>query len=107
LKTEPEPEVRREVLPSLARFSFGEVSDLYTEIAMTHEVGDAWELEALGLVADRDVEHAARHLREQYDAPALEWDARFAAWMWRAHPPSAVREFAARALSQELSFDER
>lgn len=107
LKTEEEPEVRREVLPSIARFSFGEVSDLYTEVALAHEVGDAWELEALGLVADRDVEHVARHMREANDAPATEWDARYAEWMWRVHPPSAAGDFYERASSGELSFEER
>jgi len=107
LKEEENAEVRREALLWLADYEFGEMSDLFAELAVMHEPGDRWYLEAIGIAVGDEAEHALAHLAPEIGDVPLRWDERYEELMWRLHPPSLLPAFDARARSPQLSRELR
>ena len=54
LASDPSAKVRRECAISLAHLKGPEKSKLWASLAMRHEAGDRWSLEALGIAASGD-----------------------------------------------------
>jgi putative membrane-bound dehydrogenase-like protein len=99
------PQVRRECALALRHCKSPDAADLWAELAMQHDGGDRWYLEALGIGADK------------------QWDAYFAAWLakasdnwtgpaghdivWRSRAKAAIPLLAKLILDPSTKQDER
>lgn len=108
LARDASPAVRREVAILLRDVPLEESRDLMLELARQYEGGDRWELEAYGLAAEGEEEAVYELLKDELgSADPSTWSEPWADLVWRLHPVAAVDDLKARALSPELSGEEK
>ncbi len=100
--------VRREVAVSLRDVNYSEKKDLLLALAESFAAGDRIYLEALGTATKGNEAELYRAIQESWgEGNPATWSPRFAQIAWRLHPIHAVSEFATRALTPELSYEDR
>ncbi|CAN5839686.1 hypothetical protein BH24BAC1_BH24BAC1_22010 [soil metagenome] len=107
LSKDPSPAVRREVAVALRDLPFEKVKELAVALAEQYDGQDRWYLEALGLALAGKEAQAYPLLQASLGGEALRWNPRFEGLAWRLHPVAAIDAFKARALSSQLSEEQR
>jgi len=107
LANDPSPAVRREVALSLRDLSLDESKPVILKLVDAFEPDDRWYLEALGTASEGKEEAIWNAVSEKADSDPIEWSGATAAMAWRLHPPSAIESLKQRALSDQLSPDQR
>ncbi|MEE2888158.1 MAG: c-type cytochrome, partial [Planctomycetota bacterium] len=101
------PAVRREVALSLRDVAWTNCRDLLVKLAKGYDGTDRWYLEALGTAATSKEAALYAVLRKQQPDDPTRWSPAFASIAWRLHTASAVKDLHARALSPQLTREER
>jgi len=97
------PLVRREVATLLREVPFEAKRAALVELMQRLDPDDRTMVEALGLACEGDEERALRLSSELWRATGpLAWPRAHARLAWRLHPASAVSDFVARAMAQDL-----
>lgn len=107
LSKDPSPAVRREVAVALRDLPFEKTKDLALALAEQYDGQDRWYLEALGLALAGKEAQAYPLLQASLGGEPLRWSPQFEGLAWRLHPVAAVDAFKARALSAQLSEEQR
>ncbi|NOY43759.1 MAG: dehydrogenase, partial [Planctomycetes bacterium] len=107
LAADPSPAVRREVALAMRDVPLDECQDILLRIAEGFDGEDRWYLEAFGTGCDGKEEALYTVLQKKLGAAPTQWDERFAGLVWRLHPVGAIEPLAARALSGDLTKQQR
>ncbi len=107
LASDPSPAVRREVALALRDTPLDKCQDILIQLASAHDGKDRWQLEALGIGCEGKEDAIYPALQEELGAAPERWDSRFAGLIWRLHPTGAIDALTTRALSQELTEQQR
>jgi putative membrane-bound dehydrogenase-like protein len=99
--------VRAEVALTLRDESAEKAIPSLLKIAKKFDGKDRTYLEAFGLGSKGKEAAVYTAIHKELGAPALQWTDAFAWLAWRLHPPAAVRDLRARALSGSLSNEQR
>ncbi len=101
------PAVRREVAVSLRGVPAAQSLGILAELARRYDGSDRSYLEALGLGSTGKEQELWQQLRQHEPGDPAAWSDAFAKITWRLHPPAAVPDVKARALSSALTPAQR
>lgn len=105
LVADQDPHVRREAAIALRHQKHPEAAALWTELARQHPAGDRWNLEALGIGADRQWNSFftafAKETGNPLQMPAYE------EIVWRARTTAAIPYLAQLAVNEQRTMKER
>ena len=108
LSADSDPGVRRDVALALRDLPAEKTQEIFASLASLVDVNDKNSLEAIGLGAARQESEIWSHLKKKMGAGnPLKWDERFVKLTWRLWPVASVDDLKARAMSKELSAEER
>ncbi len=107
LASDSSPAVRREVALAMRDVPLDECRDVLVQLATGFDGRDRWYLEALGTACEGKEDGLYSLLQQKLGAPPLEWDERYAGLIWRLHPSGAIEPLAIRALSGDLTKQQR
>lgn len=99
--------VRREVAVTLRDVPAPESLPILLKLARGFDGSDRAYLEAFGLGCEGKEAAVYAELAKEMGGEATAWSDAFAWIAWRLHPAAAVADFKARALSKDLSDDQR
>jgi HEAT repeat protein len=100
--------VRREVIASLSDMPYETARPLLLKLAGTFDGNDRWYLEALGKAVEGHEEDFYSEVKKTLKQQASStWSKPMAMLAWRLHPPSSVKDLAARASDPALNDKER
>lgn len=106
MATDDSAAVRREVAVTLRDVPAEKSVPILIKLAKGFDGEDRSYLEAFGLGSEGKENHIYPEIAENIDKP-LEWSDATAWLAWRLHPPAAVEAFKTRALSEDLSEEQR
>jgi putative membrane-bound dehydrogenase-like protein len=106
MAADPAPMVRREIALSLRDVSVGSALPHLVTIAKQFDGKDRAYLEAFGLGCTGKEAEVYDALRKEMTAAPEAWTDAFAWLAWRLHPPQALADQKARALSAKVSPDQ-
>ena len=105
---DPSPALRREVALAMRDIPFARAKEVLVEVAKGYDGSDRYYLEALGTGAtNKESKLYDVLLSELGSQDATNWSQAFANIAWRLHPEQSAKAFTARALSDNLSEDDR
>ncbi|MCM8537779.1 MAG: NPCBM/NEW2 domain-containing protein [Lentisphaeraceae bacterium] len=107
LSADPSIAVRREVALAMRNLSLEQSKDILLKIAEQYDGKDRWYLEALGTGCAKKEKEMYQIIHAKLGSAALKWSKAFADIAWRLHPEQSLADFTTRALSKEISYDER
>ncbi len=108
LVKDPSAAVRREVAVSLRDVPLNKSGDVLTSLSKMYNGEDRSYLEALGIAMDGRQDQAYALLKSAMGSAApTQWSQPFADLTWRLHPAAAINGLKTRAMSAELSEEER
>jgi len=104
---DPSPAVRRAVAVSLRDIPLAESREVLRQLYRGFDGQDRWYLEALGIGLEGKEAAFYESIRKTEPDNPLEWSKTFAALAWRLHPEAALDDFRTRALSDQLTAEQR
>ena len=107
MASDASPAVRREVALTLRDVPAAQSVAILAIIGKQYDGKDRSYLEAFGLGCSGKEAQVYAELAKSMGGPAESWSDAFAGIAWRLHPPEAVTDLKARALSSALSKDQR
>jgi putative heme-binding domain-containing protein len=107
LSTDSSAAVRREVAVTLRDLPAAQAMPILIKLAQGFDGRDRAYLEAFGLGCEGKEAAVYATLSPLMGGPAESWSDAFAWIAWRLHPAAAVADFKARALSAQLSPEQR
>ncbi len=100
--------VRREVALSLRDLPLSKCREIFVKLATSYDGHDRWYLEALGIAADGRQDEIYPLLQSTMGTiPPARWNQAFADLTWRLHPAAAVENLKIRAMSADVTEEER
>lgn len=105
---DPDPAIRREAALSLRDIDFNQCRDALCRLAKAYDGKDRYMLEAIGTACTGKEMEAYRIFRRDLKGgnPA-EWSDAMADLAWRLHSPDAIDAHRQRAMSEELTYEQR
>ena len=107
MAADPSPAVRREVALTLRDVPAEKSVPILVQLARQFDGKDRAYLEALGLGSSGREREVYAALAKSLGGPAAQWSDAFAWLAWRLHPAEAAADFKARALSTQLTAEQR
>jgi putative membrane-bound dehydrogenase-like protein len=107
MTSDPSAAVRRDVALSLRDATAEESLNLLVRLGKRFDGKDRAYLEAFGIGCTGKERAVYRELAAAMGSDPTRWSDAFAGIAWRLHPPEAVPAFMTRALSDQLSKDQR
>ena len=103
------PAVRREAAIFLRDVPLSESRQAMVDLAERYDGEGRWELEAFGLAAEGEEAATYDLLREELDPSSdpAQWSETWADLVWRLHPVEAAEALEQRALSDDVSWEEK
>ncbi|GAA5495713.1 hypothetical protein Rhal01_01892 [Rubritalea halochordaticola] len=108
LASDPDAAVRRDVALSLRPYTADETASIFVALAKACDTQDKNSVEAIGLGAVKKEDAVWKAIKAAMVSGGSEtWSDSFAKLTWRLWPVSGVADLKARALSKELSKEQR
>lgn len=107
LSDDPSPAVRREVAIALRDVPLNKTEEILINLASYHDGKDRYYVEALGLGMEGKEEAIYPILQQELGENALDWQPGYADLIWRLHPQQAIDDLKERAVSENLTAEER
>ena len=102
------PALRREIALALRDMTWEQSGDILVELFKQFDGADRWYLEALGTGATRkESELFNALLKDANTKDALQWSEAMTQIAWRLHPIEALEYLKTRAMSSEISLEDR
>lgn len=100
--------VRRDVALSLRHYTAAETKDIFLKVTLLYDGHDKNYLESIGLGAENKENDIWQHLKLNMASDDNEsWSDKFTKVTWRLWPTSAIDSLTQRALSTQLSQEQR